>query len=85
MEQSLSLVPIGCLLCQEIYILLNPNAHLCVHNNFPLTSVLNQMSPVHTIPPSKQDALSYDPCVPSLQIYTLSSSVRSIESSFQEI
>lgn len=53
MEQSLSLVPIGCLACQEIYnILLNPNVQLYVNNSLPLTSVLNQMNPVHTIPSS---------------------------------
>ena len=52
MEQSLSLVPIGCLACQEIYILSNPNVHLCVNNSLPLTSVLNQMNPVHIIPSS---------------------------------
>ena len=62
MEQGLYFVPTGCLACQEIYnILLNLNDHLCIHNNFPLTSFLNHMSPVHTIPSSIQDVLSYDP------------------------
>lgn len=51
MDFSLSLVPISCLACQEIYnILLNPNVPLCVNNCLPVTSVLNQMNPVHTIP-----------------------------------
>lgn len=77
MKQSLSSVSIGCLACQEIYnILLNPNVHLCVHNDFPLASVLNQMNPLHTIPSSIQNVLSYDPCVPSLPSYTRCSSIR---------